>query len=308
MSAQAGDALTNASFALDVVRSLEPIRGRLLADGVPLELSTVGHAWGFKDRTVFSDRRGPQPGDVALRVEPGAVLRRLYRVLATYPGEPEIAYAVNQRSWIEQPAGSFRNTVVFEPFIEIPPRPYVETLQRFNADFEAGFNFRGKFLDELGRGERVLEVLLGSPLVGELPPAPSNVAIAEDRRSRRVRTTQQLTRPSNAAFRAKVFHAQRDAEGRIACSACDVTDEDLLEAAHIIDEGYADDEWWNGLPMCRNHHRLFDLGKLRLHPETGAWTARRYSGADSHITKPDVGSLLRAPSAAALQWKWDSDA
>src|SRR4051794_4125478 len=229
MSTQAGDARENAGFALDEPRSLEPIAGRLLAGGVPDELVHAGgHAWGFKDRTVFTSASQPRPGDVAMRVESGAVLRRLYRVLAVYPDEPKIAWTVNGRPWIEDPPGAFRNSVVFEPYEAIPQRPYLHAMRQFDPQFEPGFNFRGKFLDNLGPAEVVLEVLLGAPPSGRYQPAPEAFDIDDTRRLRR--TSLRQTRGSNAVFRAKVFHAQRDATGRIACSACDVADEDVLEA------------------------------------------------------------------------------
>ncbi|SFO57863.1 HNH endonuclease [Geodermatophilus obscurus] len=303
MSTQGPEATENARFALDARRSLEPVADRLLAERVPAELVDArGHVWGFKDRTVFTGRSQPRPGDVALRVEPGAVLRRLYRVLAVFPDDPKIAYAINGRPWIENPPGGFRHSVVFEPFDEITPRPYLDAMRQFDPQFEPGFNYRGKFLDDLGPAEAVLEALLGAPPSGRFQPAPEVFDIDDTRRPRR--TSLRQTRGSNAMFRARVFHAQRDARGLIACSACAVADEDVLEAAHIVDEGYAADEWWNGLPLCRNHHRLFDLGKLALHPDTSAWSSRGGNLNSVLVTKPNIRGLTRQPSRRALMWKW----
>ena len=154
MSAQAGDSLRNAAFALDAPRSLAPVADRLVTYGVPAGLAVSGHVWGFKDGTVFTRAGSPLPGDVALRVEAGAQLSRVYRVLAVFPGDPQVAYAVNQRPWIEDPPGAYRNTVVFEPFIPIASRPYVETMQSFNSGFQQGFNFRGRFSTNLGKQRR----------------------------------------------------------------------------------------------------------------------------------------------------------
>lgn len=95
-------------------------------------------------------------------------------------------------------------------------------------------------------------------------------------------------------FRYVVFEAQRHEDGRVECAACETRDERILEAAHIVDYGYIDDSPWNGLPLCKNHHRLFDLGVLRCDPETGDWEATDGSLRGHGVSNRDVNLVVRA--------------
>jgi putative restriction endonuclease len=52
------------------------------------------------------------------------------------------------------------------------------------------------------------------------------------------------------------------------CAVCGVQ-LNLVEAAHVIPvhDPMSRDEIWNGIALCRNHHRLFDQRILRIAPE-----------------------------------------
>jgi hypothetical protein len=86
-----------------------------------------------------------------------------------------------------------------------------------------------------------------------------------------------------------------------------VIEEQILEAAHIVDYGFADSEWYNGLPLCRNHHRAFDIGLIKLNPATNVWEPNFAAGvtlAALGVTKPNLDHLPTAPHTDALTWKY----
>lgn len=82
----------------------------------------------------------------------------------------------------------------------------------------------------------------------------------------------------NAAERTRTLVARmvrRASFGREVCSAYDNKcamcglSLNVLEGAHILPVGFpqATDEVWNGLALCRNHHRLFDRHQIWVSPQ-----------------------------------------
>lgn len=75
------------------------------------------------------------------------------------------------------------------------------------------------------------------------------------------------TRVEQAGFRREVLHRYR---GRCAISSSEIVDS--IDAAHIIPYKVASQlekgAWTNGFPLRADLHRLFDLGKIEIDPET----------------------------------------
>ena len=114
------------------------------------------------------------------------------------------------------------------------------------------------------------------------------------------------TRAEASGFRARVFWRY----GR-SCAACGLDVEVLIEAAHIVpwrDNGSNDPR--NGLPLCRNHHRAFDLGLIRIHPRSTDLTGSPDGPSLKAIgaTKGSLTWLPERPHPATLQWRWDHEA
>lgn len=70
-------------------------------------------------------------------------------------------------------------------------------------------------------------------------------------------------RPAQQRFRKKLL------ETRKTCEVCGMDRPDILEAAHIIPKRLdSPDSSDNGLLLCRNHHRAFDIGWLQYDAAT----------------------------------------
>jgi hypothetical protein len=80
----------------------------------------------------------------------------------------------------------------------------------------------------------------------------------------------------------------------------------MLEAAHIItDEENRTDDPRNGIVLCSNHHRAFDGGLLRIHPETLAFTAGQGRSLDVlRVSRTSLTHMSKLPHPDALRWRW----
>ena len=119
----------------------------------------------------------------------------------------------------------------------------------------------------------------------------------KDHRAKR-RVTTSAARPGQSRFRFEVFKL-RGAE----CEMCEVRLKELLEAVHICPhaEGGTDDPR-NGLVMCRNHHRGFDLGFFAFDTATGGVLYAKGGPGEAAlaITKRKLASR---PPHEALAWR-----
>ncbi|NUM52520.1 MAG: HNH endonuclease [Candidatus Hydrogenedentes bacterium] len=90
-----------------------------------------------------------------------------------------------------------------------------------------------------------------------------------------------------------------------ACAVCE-TQLRIVEAAHIIPvhDERCRDESWNGVSLCRNHHRLFDLRILRVNTsgtvcvqEDDVNFLRQLGilGGFDRIVEPYIGSCIKLP-------------
>lgn len=93
------------------------------------------------------------------------------------------------------------------------------------------------------------------------PPAPALLDDAFIERERQRILTSRLLR--DATFGSRVRQEYGDA-----CAVCAVQ-LPLIEGAHIIPVGdqLSQDEVWNGIALCRNHHRLFDVRLFHVAPD-----------------------------------------
>lgn len=295
-STQSQRSIPNARLALNAPRPLQPIARELAAVGIHLRPGQHGHAWGFSPDTLIA--RGDDvvsPGDLALRIEPGLMTSRVYEVLAFIPGQGDLAQRVNGSPWTGGGV-PYPNFVVFKPYLSFPSTPYLELVESLRYDtYRTGKRFEARFIP-------VDAEVLAQSLIRQVPrpAAPDKLELPEQPRGKTRREV--AVREGGTIFRERVLGAQRIVDGSVECAACHIDDLRILEAAHIVDFGYAEDDWWNGLPMCRNHHRLFDLHVLRLDP-TGRWEADGPL-VELNVVKPDLSALPHEPATPALRWRY----
>jgi putative restriction endonuclease len=106
-----------------------------------------------------------------------------------------------------------------------------------------------------------------TPRVGRLPPRAEGEETSDYTSRLRDRiTTTRLSRDQR--FGRKVRDEFSDA-----CAVCSVQLE-VVEGAHIIsvNEKGSSDDIWNGVALCRNHHKLFDARILRIRPNLQVWS------------------------------------
>jgi len=90
------------------------------------------------------------------------------------------------------------------------------------------------------------------------------------------------------------------------CGACNISDERLIQAAHIIPvSAGGSDAPANGIPLCPTHHFAFDSPKvpLTIEPETLEWRLVDGSSLSSlNISQASIRHLDSLPSPAAVEW------
>ena len=220
-------------------------------------------------------------------------MRRVYEVMAFLPGRAELPARVNGREWGEG-REPYPNVTVFRPFLQFPETNFHDLVDPLLHDeYVTGPRYEARFIPV----EADLLAANVATRIGSLVAAAS-VPVPGDRQVRSRRET--WARSGATLFRSMVFSAQRKADGRVSCAACDIEDERVLEAAHIVDYGLIEDEWWNGLPLCRNHHRLFDLHALRL-GDDGTWHAD--DGLEAlGVTRREL-SVTSPVAADVVKWR-----
>lgn len=289
LSVQADTSEHNAGLALDHVHDLRPVRRELALS--PSDLS--GHVWAFSPKTQVNGRHGVlAPGDLAIRIDRGKRTSRIYEVIAFRPDRPDLAPLVNGQRW--RGRGPFPHFVAFKPFVSIPETSFLDLVESLQYDtYVSGTRSEARFIPV--DATRLAALAVTSAV---RPAAPTSVRVPRTKAPRRRREV--AVREGSAIFRAQVLDAQRDADGRIRCSACDIDDVRVIEAAHVVDYGYLEDAWWNGIPLCRNHHRLFDLGVIRLDAE-GSWIA---DGEPSvHLVSRKALDLVNPIARDVVVWR-----
>lgn len=289
LSVQAATSESNAKLALDVVRDLGPVAKELALPPSNMH----GHVWAFSPNTQVNGRHGVlAPGDLAVRIDRGRLTRRIYEVVAFRPDRPDLAPLVNGAPWHGR--GPFPHFVAFKPFIPIPETSFDYLVERLRYDkYVSGTRSEARFIPVDARG-------LAAGAVASAPrqAAPLIVRIPRTKAPRKRREV--AIREGSTIFREKVLAAQRDSDGRVRCGACDIDDVRVIEAAHVVDYGYLEDAWWNGIPLCRNHHRLFDLGVIRLDSD-GAWIAE--GKPTDHLVSRDRLDLASPIAGDVIAWR-----
>jgi hypothetical protein len=115
-------------------------------------------------------------------------------------------------------------------------------------------------------------------------------------------TTYRLARPGQRAFAFRVFKRYG-----ASCALCDQSVRSILEAAHVIpvkDGGTNSTD--NGLALCRNHHRAFDIDLVAFEPETVRvdllhdWP----QAVELQLAHQSLEHLTSRPDERALRWRW----
>lgn len=86
-----------------------------------------------------------------------------------------------------------------------------------------------------------------------------------------------------------------------ACIVCDFNIEEAIEAAHIIPKGNkGTDDIRNGLPMCANHHRLFDSNFFAFDNNMKLLLKPGINAKDMGISRFDIYHLKSLPHVDAI--------
>lgn len=139
----------------------------------------------------------------------------------------------------------------------------------------------------------------------ELPPAPPSDDEAFSLTDEDAETiwTRRRARPNQARFAFKVFQRYGPA-----CAACGLTVRSALEAAHLRSKSSSgvDDER-NGLPLCSNHHRMFDAYLWAVNPASLDVVVRPDTSFEElAITRDSLADCNAIPHAEALEHAWRS--
>lgn len=114
--------------------------------------------------------------------------------------------------------------------------------------------------------------------------------------------TLRLARPGQRAFAFRVFKRYG-----ASCALCDHAVRSILEAAHVIPvKDGGTDSSDNGLALCRNHHRAFDIDLVAFEPETVRVDLLRDGpqAAELQLAHLSLEHLTSRPDERALRWRW----
>lgn len=283
----------NATLGLDRELDLTPILDDLRRAGRPEVAGRPGHLWGMSDGSKLwrYDDKQLEPGDFGARLDKigdEAVVTHLYEVLAVLDDA-----TVPNRLGVTWRGGNAKFPVSFilGPAVAVGPVAYADMQRDFGWQ-PLGGNWEALFLPtSIDETTAALAATL-PPRRTTRPGAPLQI---NGQRSEGVERKQRC-RTGQQAFKSEIL-----VEYGEMCGACDVTGRRLLDAAHLVDEGWCDDRWDIGIPLCPNHHRLFDTGILCLDAAT-RWTVADATYAHT-LTKPDLGHLRAVPHADAIAWK-----
>ena len=126
------------------------------------------------------------------------------------------------------------------------------------------------------------------------------------------------TRHQSSAFRRGVLE-RYGLNGNVKCAFCDIANLNLIEAAHIIP--YSNNPIYglevinnpkNGLCLCANHHKIFDLNQenpiVWINPNTleiESKLEKLYLANELKITESSISNLNYLPDKGCLQWRFD---
>ncbi|UBQ03690.1 HNH endonuclease [Curtobacterium sp. TXMA1] len=154
---------------------------------------------------------------------------------------------------------------------------------------------------DLARGSVLITFLDNDPL----PPEPEDDEnnefefIIDDVETRWQR---RKARPNQARFAFAVLQRYG-----ARCAVCDLDAEPVVEAAHIRAKALqGSDDARNGLPLCSNHHRMYDAGWYAFEPTTTSvvFRAQRDPG-QLQVARSNLSHLPLQPSRKALEDAWE---
>lgn len=104
----------------------------------------------------------------------------------------------------------------------------------------------------------------------ETPPSITTIALSSGLTEEQNETSAKRARRSAfAVIRSQKFSKEVKEAYGFKCAMCNLG-ERFLEGAHIypVEAENSQDKVWNGISLCRNHHRLFDIHKIAIDPKT----------------------------------------
>jgi hypothetical protein len=152
----------------------------------------------------------------------------------------------------------------------------------------------GAYIDARGAIARI-------PVVGLIEAIEDSGFAQENTEQTRKRVATAVNRlVRDRQFRDKVMAAY---DGR--CAMCGM-DWGLIQAAHILPVSApgSQDEVWNGLGLCGNHHLMFDDHRIFIHPATHAVSLSPSLQAHNEVEAQFVRStysVLRLPAARSAR-------
>ena len=98
------------------------------------------------------------------------------------------------------------------------------------------------------------------------------------------------------------------------CSFCEIDNQLIIEAAHLIPYKKVDvygidliQNPKNGLPLCRNHHKLFDQGLIKINPNNLTVEISILNPESLNVTKHSLSEMVNKPSSECIKWLWSKD-
>ncbi len=301
MSTHGPNSSSNASKSLVNRTDLTPITPELRVAG--LESVKTAYVWAFRSGSNVVTNPDPiRPGDLCVTTQrlPGhgddVFVRRLFPVLGVLFNAPTLAPTLG----IAWKGDGWENLVLLDdPLVLDPPVPFRDLDAAF--DVRPGPMFTSKFLrpslDEL------LDWLGVQTATSATTPAPLAHPVAP------ITTVAPSSTSSETKRRLGTVQFRRDVATAYgtACAACGF-DPGFFAAAHLKDWAKGGpDEWWNGLPLCPNHHVLFDRGRIRIRPVTLDWVPDGQSTLEElGVNRRDINVLPNTPLPTMIDWKWNN--
>lgn len=157
------------------------------------------------------------------------------------------------------------------------------------------------YIEEIDEAaETALITYVGDDELPPAPPASDSPFTLTDERSED-KWARRRARPNQARFAFKVFQRYG-----MSCSVCGLGIRSALEAAHLKSKSTAgSDDERNGLPLCANHHRMFDSFLWAIRPGTLEVVARPQATlAELGITRATLSGGTAKPHSEALEYAW----
>ena len=96
------------------------------------------------------------------------------------------------------------------------------------------------------------------------------------------------------------------------CSFCEIDNQLIIEAAHLIPYKKVNvyginliQNPKNGIPLCRNHHKLFDQGLIKINPKNLEVEVSVLNPESLNVTKNSLSEMFNKPNSECIKWLWD---